>query len=343
MYFDLKPKENAEDLFDYREELQILNRYIKDKLTRMIVIKGPRRVGKTSIIKTCLKENKIKNIFIDARLLSAPTRKEFDLALINGLKGMSIFSELIDKIEEVELGVKISLSKETNLIKLIENKEFVLVVDEAQYLIGSGVDLLLAYLYDHTKIKIILSGSQIGLLDRFIGQKISSAALFGRPFAEIKLQRFNREKSLQFLKEGFKQVQKKIDEKNLEEAVNMLDGSIGWLTAYGYYSLNYQHKTAIEKTKEYGLALVKKEYEEFLSPRRISEKFYNSIMQNLLLKEMKWSQLKRALEISSGVSLTDMQFNRYLKNLLDYGFIEEKEGQYFIPDPLIIALFTNMG
>jgi hypothetical protein len=52
LLFDLMPKARREDLFDFDEELDRLTRLLGDSRTRLIVVKGLRRSGKTSLILT---------------------------------------------------------------------------------------------------------------------------------------------------------------------------------------------------------------------------------------------------------------------------------------------------
>ena len=48
MYFDPQPKTKKADLFGVEFTLQQLVQHLQDRSTRMIIIKGLRRTGKTS-------------------------------------------------------------------------------------------------------------------------------------------------------------------------------------------------------------------------------------------------------------------------------------------------------
>ena len=67
MLFDIKPKVRRADLFDFDEEFNRLSSLITDRLTRLIVVRGLRRTGKTSLILTVLNELNIPYVFIDIR------------------------------------------------------------------------------------------------------------------------------------------------------------------------------------------------------------------------------------------------------------------------------------
>ncbi len=49
MLFDPKPKTRKVDLFNFEKEFNRLSYLINDPLTRLIVVKGLRRTGKTSL------------------------------------------------------------------------------------------------------------------------------------------------------------------------------------------------------------------------------------------------------------------------------------------------------
>jgi len=67
LLFDLMPKARREDLFDFDEELGRLTRLLGDSRTRLIVVKGLRRTGKTSLILTALNSIGSPYALIDVR------------------------------------------------------------------------------------------------------------------------------------------------------------------------------------------------------------------------------------------------------------------------------------
>ncbi|MGC8597308.1 MAG: AAA family ATPase, partial [Thermocladium sp.] len=58
--------------------------------------------------------------------------------------------------------------------------------------------------------------------------------LYGRAYSEVKLSPLPREKAKEFLARGFEQEKMVLDEKIIEDAIENLDGVIGWLTYFGY-------------------------------------------------------------------------------------------------------------
>ncbi len=71
MYFDIEPKRRLEDFYNMEDELRaFIDSIARYSRYRLIVVKGLRRYGKTSLVFTELSLIKIRNhIFIDCRLL----------------------------------------------------------------------------------------------------------------------------------------------------------------------------------------------------------------------------------------------------------------------------------
>ena len=68
MYFSLEVKSRREDFYDMESELERLKKELKDPLTRMIVIKGIRRVGKSSLLRVVFSDVGLPYILVDLRL-----------------------------------------------------------------------------------------------------------------------------------------------------------------------------------------------------------------------------------------------------------------------------------
>jgi AAA+ ATPase superfamily predicted ATPase len=336
MLFSLKPKENLEEFFNYREELKFFINFLRDEEKRMLIIKGLRRTGKSSLLRVGLEEAKVKFVLIDTRELTALSRKSFEKRLLEELKSIKgIPTSLLERIESVEVGVRISLKKEENLWKLLKEMNPVIAIDEVQLLKGTGVDRFLAAVYDNTNCKIVLTGSEVGVLDSFLGECKLKAPLTGRLYDEIKLSFLTPEKARNFLKLGFKEARKAIGEEIIDKAISELDGVIGWLTMFGNLSLTFNPNTALKKTIAEGAKLAYSELESFLERRPAAKRRYIELCKILAEKSMGWSDLKRALQIQLKESISDPQFTNYLDSLLDYGFIVSVEGVYAIPDPLL--------
>jgi AAA+ ATPase superfamily predicted ATPase len=66
MYFDITPKECLEDFYNYRQEYSQVKKAIQ-RGTRIVVIKGVRRVGKTSLMRVIFRELDEIKVFLDGR------------------------------------------------------------------------------------------------------------------------------------------------------------------------------------------------------------------------------------------------------------------------------------
>jgi AAA+ ATPase superfamily predicted ATPase len=347
VYFSLEVKTKKEEFFNMESELETLKKEILDQNTRMIVIKGLRRTGKSSLMRVALNETKVPHIFIDLRL-STPFTPEnfyqyFSKELEKFLKEKTL-KKILSKIKGIEIsGLKLKFKeRKINIIaeileeigKWSENKQVVLAIDEAQDLrYMKGFDKILAHVYDYVKgIKILIAGSEVGLLDKVLGIGNPKAPLFGRAFVEINLKKLSKEKSIEFLKIGFEQAGIKVDEEEINKAVSILDGIIGWLTFYGYLRTR-GYGDALERAINEGAKLIANEFKQFLEIRQIARRRYIEIMKTLI-RPLRWSEVKRSLRIISNVS--DKQISNYLKELMYYGFIEKRDDLYSISDPLLI-------
>ncbi len=325
----------------------------------MIVVKGVRRIGKSSLIRVGLNKYKVRlYVILDARsmpVLSSDT--VFDVlenslaSLLTRAKSLGArLAEVLSRIEGVSiagLSIRITQRSPQTVARIIDaldraaerlGEKIVLVFDEAQeFTLLPGFARLLAHIYDYKEsIKIVLAGSEIGLLDRLLGRKKPSSPLYGRPYLEITMERLPHEKAVDFLEKGFAELGIAWPRAYVEEAVSQLDGIPGWLTAYGYYSYTTKkHGEALRKTLEEGATIVKSELEKFLSNRGPARTRYLAILGCLSLQTMTWTELKKCLETKIGRTLNKSQYTRYLHELQDYSFIEKKGNEYTLADPLI--------
>lgn len=357
MYFDITPKTKKEDLFGREYLIDSLVSYINDKTVRLIVIKGLRRTGKTSLLNVALKEVKQKKLKIDVREAPYYERKEFMSYVIEKIKA-EIGESLFHKILKCIAGVKISykdvsttflLEIEKNFLTFFEklneqfkrkNTFFVIALDEVQLLKEIKFDNLLAAIFDNYKnIKLVLTGSEIGLVDEFLGKRDADSLLFGRALLELEIKKLSDEQVSQFLTRGFNQIKQKIGLKEIKEVIEIFDGIIGWATYYGWLkSKNISHNQTILKVVEEGSKLTKKELDRFLVKR--SKANYLKVLKWIARGYNGWGLLKNQF-VKQGKKISDRQLNLYLKELLDYSFLEKINKNYFITDPLLIKALES--
>ena len=336
MLFDLKPKEKVSDFFNYKDELMALRSFLIDKTTRMVVVRGLRRTGKSSLTRVALNVTGSKFVLIDARELSSLSRRSFESKLLEELKSFKgLPASLLERIESVEFGIRVILKNEQTLWKVLKSLNPIIVVDEVQMLQGTGVEAFFAALYDNTDCKIVLTGSEIGVLDSFVGKDNPKAPLFGRAFKEIKMHPLSSDKSKDFLVSGFKSSGKMISGTEVNRAVEVLDGIVGWLTIFGNSALLVDIPTALNESVRKGALLAYSELTSFLQNRAAAKNRYLTIMHLLAQKEMRWSTLKDAVQFERKEIISDSQFSTYLNSLVMYGFVTSLDQHYSIPDPLL--------
>ncbi len=334
MFFDIHVKKDLDEFYNYRQELKQLIESIKHN--KIIVIKGLRRVGKTSLMSVAYNLIEGPKVFLDSRDFKDPFQ------LMNKAF-IEIYSQIdptkkIFEVLSVDIGPftlklsesEISLSK---IDKKLGQRKGIIFIDEIQEL--EGLDKLIAYTYDHTKnIVFIISGSEIGVLDKLF---LPDKPLFGRLSEIITLSPLPPNKSLNFLRLGFAQEGKEYNEVELREAVKELDGLIGWLTYYGYLRRNYPHNKSLEILKKNAKLLITSELTKFLKKKKGEKARYLLIVK--ALKEPKsWSEIKDYLEFKLKKKISNARVHNYLEQLIEFGFVVKDKEKYRLADPLLSLL-----
>ncbi|AMM54380.1 AAA family ATPase [Pyrococcus kukulkanii] len=352
MYFDPKPKERREDLYDRDKELGKLIDLVK-KNAPIIVVKGIRRVGKTSLVRVALNESQRNFIIVDLRGINPNSRRDlvvrFQMAINEALKRSNVLKRVLASVREVEVskfGVTISWRRasvlEDILLKL-QDERFVVVLDEVQDArgpVGKYLASVIAHFYDYGDLPFILTGSQIGLLYDFLGVEDPRAPLYGRFLYEVEVSRFTREQSLEFLRLGFSQLGLDAEDEMLEKVVEVLDGIPGWLVHFGLLAKTHG---ASEKTLEMTLSQASRlalgEFNEFLKRREVARRRYEAVMKAIANGKRTWSEIKRELEKHEGKTIADSVLSRVLEALVKASFLEKivdgRNIEYKISDPVL--------
>ena len=375
MLFDERPKENKEDLFDREEEMKKFGDAI-DLKRPLIIISGHRRVGKTSLLKTMIKENVKYGIFIDLRNLASKrtaTRADVIHLIQSSLqqfldKNRTVAEQIMEVLKTVRgvsfAGFSIQLEpkseKELDLIGLFtyiqqwtsQNGELLLLaIDEAQEFRKAqqfNMEGLLASIFDNCKnITTVLTGSEVGLLYEFIGIDNPKAPLYGRSYEEINVKHLSKEESKEFLLKGFTQY--KIEKTKtvlgtdaIDIAVEQLGGVLGWLIKFGIKCVQRNEITSenLSEIQKEGSILAKQEYDNFMSTRSAVER-YNIIMKTLATKPSSWDTIKTQLELETKKTMYNKNLSDLLDTLQKAGFVSKDGSNYIIEDPLLKIAFTK--
>lgn len=359
LLFDPRPKERVEELFDREREVELLMKAIANPLTLLL---GVRRIGKTSLLKSFLNSLGAPYVYLDLRVLedagygraqlyrllsdsvsSCASRWRRVLEYFKGVRGVSVSGFSVEfEWREQSLTLSTLLSR-LNEYALNDTEEGFIVIsfDEAQLLRflagGKGrVDFrsVIAYAYDNLRgLRFILTGSEVGLLLHFLRLDDASSPLYGRYASIVKVERFARDASIEFLRRGFEEANMAVSGDVLEFIVDKVDGIPGWLTYFGYMCLESggaSREIAMAVTEK-ALELVGKELEGLFRRSR----YYRYALRAISLGATTWSGVKRAVEAWSGRALTSAEASRILNTLLSLSIVEKAGDEYRIADPLI--------
>jgi len=362
MLFSIAPKKKKDDLFNREIEYSKLQKDVQTG--RIILLDGLRRIGKTSLLKAFLNESDHFSIMIDCRAFEKNhgiNKREFNKAISEEIDKQirtSKFKKLLQNISEFGLGdITIRLNNKIydskpNISKILselnamlekKEKKFIIAFDEAQFLrfYGKGGHELLqmmAYVYDNLEnILFVLTGSEVGLLHDFLSVENPDAPLYGRYINEITLKRFEKAKSMEFLKRGFAENEIKISEDEASRVVEKLDGIVGYLTMFGYSAItedNFDLQSNLIRTSEMAGKIVKKEINALIakSPN------YGYVLNAIAYGMDRYSKVKKYVE-NNFAEISDTTLSKILLTLKKQSFINFKYYKshkfYYFPDPII--------
>ncbi len=373
MLFDGRPKNNMEDLYNFKEELSSLHSAIKQHKP-LITIVGLRRTGKTSMLLTVTGNLSNPVVIVDLRVLFGlpyATKKDliqqierafnnFYSTQLGAAKKLLNWLKKVKGIQVSETGFSLAwggkdavdlaaLFDEVNAWATKEGKNVIVAFDEAQELrkiAGMDARKLLAHVYDYCRnITVILTGSAIGLLYDFLGEEKPETPLFGRHTIKIRLDPLPANKAKDFLLQGFRQANLKVgDETIINRAISRLDGIIGWLNLFGLSSIEkgIVSDEAIDHAVQIGKRISKEEFDNFLKDKEVARLRYETIIRFLASNPGSvWSAVKRRLETKEGRRVNDRTINSMLATLADAGFILKGAERYRVADPLLAEAFLR--
>jgi AAA+ ATPase superfamily predicted ATPase len=337
LLFDERPKTRREELFDREAEIE----EIKNNVNRpLLVISGIRRIGKTSTLLVALNEIGRDYVVIDCRKL----KENYGRQDLYNLFSASL-STIADKVKDLLKGVRgvtilgnsIELRwKGRNSISLadlfdhLNERKVIVAIDEAQKLRGplsSEIREAIAHAYDYDRnLTFILTGSEIGLLYDFLGVEDKDSPLYGRYYYSITLERFSKEKSVEFLRKGFAETNAKVNDETIERLVEFFDGIPGWLT-FGANRLIEGKR--IEEVREIAINVALNELENLIEAKRraseIAGRRYKNALKCLGLGENSWSKLLNCLQRAEGSTISSSVLDNVIINLEKSSIIKDYE------------------
>jgi AAA+ ATPase superfamily predicted ATPase len=314
LLFDLRPKERLDELYDRREEYAELRRSLEGGA--WVAVLGKRMTGKTSLVKTYAREE--GGVYVN--LLGTRTIRGFieRLARQGGLG-----------VGEIRLDLKVV---EVRWVRLAEDafsrlRGKVIVLDEVQDISSPQFLKLLKSVWDTYKdIRIIFSGSYVGVMRRLINPEPSSP-LYGRSPVTITLKTFTRDQALDFLRKGFEEHGVTVREREIGEAVDHLNGFVGWLTYYGHFRCvrRADHGRALRQTVEEGRKVIISELKHFLANRK-RELYVKAL--RAAASGARWTDIKRVMGSNSKT------VREVLSTLTSMMIVDHGDGTYWISDPI---------
>ncbi|MGC8543611.1 MAG: AAA family ATPase [Vulcanisaeta sp.] len=324
--FDTRPKVSRDFVFGRDGEIEEIKRLLNNGFWPVIL--GPRRVGKTTVMRVVI--NGLGGIYIDA-------------STITGLRGLGL--RLIDETRRLGIRVRLNLAVlqldvERRPVAAIERLirelgDVVIGIDEVQNIISPKLPALLSVAYNESRVRFVFSGSLVGTA-RLI---MRSPESLGRPLIRFELRPFTRYQSIEFLRVGSRSCGVSISDDEATNAVDEFDGIVGWLTYYGSLRLSGKsHLETMEALRDIAREFIK---EELSKLGKYELMIYRALA---TLGRARWVEIKRLAESMIGQSIDDKTFTTGLKALVNMYMVREVErGTYEVADKYTAKIVREYG
>ncbi|MFP3310775.1 MAG: ATP-binding protein [Caldivirga sp.] len=370
MLFDTRPKTERKDFFDREKEIEELKDVILHKDFGAVL--GIRRIGKTSLVKVTLNELH-DYVTLTINLGRLGSKKSYPMESFSRLflegamevlrkytfagrvskiiaNRLGVNPEDILELNWAKVGVKLREFKTEDVNEVIRalnsiakdnKKELVVFIDEVQNVKkvkGFDIGSFLHDIYEWCENTIVIvSGSFIGVAEEVLNQVEEERPFYGRRFFRIKLERFDENKSREFLRRGFEEEGVKVDEKIIDEAVKLFDGIPGWLALFGRsysYSVKHSHPIDVKVVVKEAAKQVSKEFTRFLinsnSPKRYAEIILSL---SRLGNRASLTEIRDVMNSLYRENIGDSRLYELLDTLVSYGFVlKTGRGKYSLPN-----------
>lgn len=324
--FDLRPKTSRKNLFDRVDELSTIDNAV-ERGYPLILVLGIRRIGKTSLVKAFLE--KYDGVYIDLRGVVGKSGlyERLSDSLTESLSRIRRFLENVRGVGIAGFSVEIRWrgADSISFLGLLQeinrrSEKFVLVLDEAQSVkppFTAELRNYIAYAYDNLEnITVITAGSEVGLLQKFLGIDNPSSPLYSRYAYMVSLDRFSRDISREFLIQGFREMGVKPPAKDIEKAIEVFDGVVGWLVFFGKSYIDGLEN--IERIKEAAVNLALSELNRLSCRERL-------ILKAVAEDAKSWSHIRRYLEKRMGIAIPKSTLSRMIDKLEKLSIIKNYE------------------
>lgn len=346
--FKLRTLSKRAELFgeDHKKALEELEALILEG--EPVVLLGPRRVGKTSLLNIALNENKNKICYL-----------YYDLSPFMGQRAINVSQLVVTKSNlrafSEKAGFRVNLKIIEGWRERVTTSEYsrellnllrelhercdcgAIIFDEAQtlaFLRGidfRGVFQLIMNSYDN--ISLVLTGSMPGILSNYLNPEAEEAG-FSRFFNEVSVNRWDFKTTEEYLRRHIN-----IEESEVREVSLSLSNVPGFVAMYGHLRWRgLSHSEALSRVYEKAVSLWKSDVRKFLTV--YSSHTYYYLLLALAIGPpigLRYSELMEStFEVAQkmGGSFSESSFKRALRRLRDAGFIKEIEtGRYLIPEP----------
>ena len=346
-FFD-RPITRLQDLYGrgHRDAVEKLSDAVRSKT--FAAVTGPRRIGKTSVVKTCLKESKFKYLLFD--LSPYMGRRAVSFRVLSpteiGLENSKISAEVQANLALINISFKRENAIEgdvfqSNMISLLREldkkfRNFCFVVDEAQVLaFMKGLDaggLLQLIHNNYTNTSVILTGSMPGMLLKILRPTDATEPSFARYVEIIELPRWSNEESASFLRLGLHSSSIRFIESDIAETIESFSGTPGFLSYYGIMRTRGKtHARAYDETISFAVSEWKKDVKAFVA-------IYDSPN---YIKALKISAATitgmSAVELEGELKVSKPTAYRLIENLVGAGMLLQSgsENKYVVADPTL--------
>ncbi|WP_297421176.1 ATP-binding protein [Thermococcus sp.] len=354
--FEVRPITDEKNLYGrrHKEALKQLKENVEERTFTAIL--GPRRVGKTSIIRVFLNKYKYRYIYYDLSPFMGKqgiSYTELTPAIMNiEVKELSYHAQLNLGLVRLDVKPENGVQFQNALINLFRelNAKYdtlLVIIDEAQVMPRiRGINMpgllqLISNTMDNTTV--IMTGSMPGLLEKILSPS-ASQPMFARYVDRIYIPRWTPEESIGYLKKGLREAKVPYTRAELEEAVEELSNVPGFLAYYGRQRVGGMgYDEALIEASSYAVGVWEQDLEAFLNI--YSTKAYVTTLWVLAQSKFGLTRTEIAGEVLRREEVSDRSLTRILKNLVLSGMIEhsKKRGKYRIAENPLAKAVQNIA